>query len=141
MSHIFICSGAIKEQQLPITSYRFLQVVKQSLAFRVVDEQQIERHFTAKDITVLYSFKPKKLDRKSKEEDTPDQAPPKDRLLAELLRVIYFAVHFVVINLINSRCGVVVIVTTLKRKVYCSKLHRSTIGICQEEHPEFTVAQ
>lgn len=39
------------------------QVTKQSLANRVVDQQQIERHFTLNELTQLYMFKP---DSKSK---------------------------------------------------------------------------
>lgn len=65
----------------------YIQVLKQSLAFRVVDEHQIERHFTANDIQELYSFKPKPLVKKSTDDETPEQAPPKDQVLAELLRV------------------------------------------------------
>nr|CAB3224711.1 transcriptional regulator ATRX homolog [Phallusia mammillata] len=60
------------------------QVVKQSLAYRVIDEQQIERHFTAEDISELYTFKPDKLDNKSIEK-LRQQLPPKDELLADLL--------------------------------------------------------
>ncbi|KAH6935530.1 hypothetical protein HPB50_006600 [Hyalomma asiaticum] len=55
------------------------QVSKQSLSCRVVDEQQIERHFNAADLLELYSFSP---DSKS---NRPTPMVPKDRLLAELL--------------------------------------------------------
>lgn len=46
------------------------QVTKQSLSFRVVDQQQIERHFTTNELAELYTFEPDMLDdpseRKSK---------------------------------------------------------------------------
>lgn len=38
------------------------QVTKQSLANRVVDQQQIERHFTLNELSELYMFKPDLLD-------------------------------------------------------------------------------
>ncbi len=38
------------------------QIAKQSLSFRVVDQQQIERHFTMNELTELYTFEPDQLD-------------------------------------------------------------------------------
>ncbi|KAK0163108.1 hypothetical protein PV327_006816 [Microctonus hyperodae] len=53
------------------------QVTKLSLSCRVVDEQQIERHFSNNDLAELYKFEPPKTE--------PSQlALPKDRLIAEI---------------------------------------------------------
>ncbi|XP_054851774.1 transcriptional regulator ATRX isoform X2 [Eublepharis macularius] len=87
-------------QNKPVFVYRFLaqgtmedkiydrQVTKQSLSFRVVDQQQVERHFTMNELTELYTFEPDLLDdpnsEKKKKRDTP--VLPKDTLLAELLQ-------------------------------------------------------
>ncbi|KRY29618.1 Transcriptional regulator ATRX -like protein [Trichinella spiralis] len=57
------------------------QVVKQSLSCRVIDEQQIGRHFTFSDLEYLYHFDPDEDDKHRTE--TP--VLPKDRLLADLL--------------------------------------------------------
>lgn len=38
------------------------QVTKQSLSYRVVDQQQIERHYTLFELTELYTFEPDLLD-------------------------------------------------------------------------------
>lgn len=78
-------------QNKPVYVYRFLaqgameekvykrQIKKQSLSCRVIDEQQIQRHFKASDLQELYTFEP----------DTNTERPtpilPKDKLLAELL--------------------------------------------------------
>ncbi|XP_050984110.1 transcriptional regulator ATRX [Labeo rohita] len=62
------------------------QVTKQSLSFRVVDQQQIERHFTMNELTELYTFEPDQLDDPS-EKKSKRATPmlPKDPFLAELL--------------------------------------------------------
>ncbi|XP_044538874.1 transcriptional regulator ATRX-like [Gracilinanus agilis] len=88
-------------QNKPVYVYRFLaqgtmedkiyerQVTKQSLSFRVIDQQQIERHFTMSELTDLYTFEPDLLDdpilEKKKKRDTP--VLPKDTILAELLQM------------------------------------------------------
>ncbi|XP_056294687.1 transcriptional regulator ATRX isoform X2 [Pseudoliparis swirei] len=63
------------------------QVTKQSLAFRVVDQQQIERHFTGVELAELYTFEPEMLDdptTKKSKKATP--VLPKDPFLAEMLQ-------------------------------------------------------
>uniref|UniRef100_A0A671LZB6 DNA helicase n=1 Tax=Sinocyclocheilus anshuiensis TaxID=1608454 RepID=A0A671LZB6_9TELE len=62
------------------------QIAKQSLSFRVVDQQQIERHFTMNELTELYAFEPDQLDDPS-EKKSKRATPmlPKDPFLAELL--------------------------------------------------------
>jgi len=80
---------------------RFFQVVKQSLAFRVIDEQQIERHFTSEDISELYTFKPDRLQPNSREA-LRKLAPPKDKILAELVSVCWiFSSDFCSANSFN----------------------------------------
>ena len=54
------------------------QVTKLSLSCRVVDEQQIERHFTMSDLAELYKFEPSN-------EMVKSHGPPRDRLLADLM--------------------------------------------------------
>jgi len=54
------------------------QISKLSMAFRVVDEHQIDRHFNARDQEILYEFEPKF-------ETKTTLNLPKDRLMAELI--------------------------------------------------------
>ena len=56
------------------------QVTKQSLAARVIDEQQIERHFSMNELTELYEYKDEPMSRR------PIPKAPKDALLAELIK-------------------------------------------------------
>ncbi|KAJ7995931.1 hypothetical protein DPEC_G00231820 [Dallia pectoralis] len=64
------------------------QVAKQSLSFRVVDQQQIQRHFTLFELTELYMFEPDLLDDPNSEKKSKRNIPllPKDVVLAELLQ-------------------------------------------------------
>ncbi|KAM6952473.1 transcriptional regulator ATRX isoform 2-T2 [Lycodopsis pacificus] len=63
------------------------QVTKQSLAFRVVDQQQIERHFTGVELAELYTFEPDLLDDPSgKKSKKATPMLPKDPFLAEMLQ-------------------------------------------------------
>ncbi|KAM9846394.1 transcriptional regulator ATRX-like [Aulostomus maculatus] len=63
------------------------QVTKQSLAHRVVDQQQIERHFTLNELNELYTFDPDLLlDPHSKKSKRNTSILPKDQVLAVLLQ-------------------------------------------------------
>uniref|UniRef100_A0AAQ6AG63 DNA helicase n=1 Tax=Amphiprion ocellaris TaxID=80972 RepID=A0AAQ6AG63_AMPOC len=63
------------------------QVTKQSLSFRVVDQQQIERHFTMNELAELYTFEPDLLDDPSgKKSKKATPMLPKDPILAEILQ-------------------------------------------------------
>ncbi|KAM3911606.1 transcriptional regulator ATRX [Leptodactylus fuscus] len=65
------------------------QVTKQSLSFRVIDQQQIERHFTMNELTELYTFEPDLIDDPNSEKKKKREIPklPKDTVLAELLQI------------------------------------------------------
>lgn len=57
-----------------------IQILKLSLSRRVIDEHQIERHFKEGQLKDLYLFEPG-----IHMESTPMNAPPEDRLLADLI--------------------------------------------------------
>lgn len=63
------------------------QVSKLSLACRVIDEQQIERHFNSSDLAELYTFDP------NPPKDSEILNLPKDRLLAEIFLKYKDLVH------------------------------------------------
>jgi len=79
-------------QKKPCYVYRFIangtmeekvyerQVAKQSLSSRVIDEQQVLRHYSSNDLNELYTFTPP-----SDKEDKSTPLVPKDRLMAEML--------------------------------------------------------
>ena len=54
------------------------QITKLAMAGRVVDEQQIERHFTEEEIRELYIFKP---DEYNDKEERPTPQLPKVTIL------------------------------------------------------------
>ena len=59
------------------------QVTKETLSQRVVDEQQVDRHFTQNDLQALYQFTPDKLEDK-KERPTPVIPKVKNKILSSL---------------------------------------------------------
>ena len=66
------------------------QVTKQSLSFRVVDEQQINRYFTAHDLQELYNFTPAELG-----EEKPIHTLPKVLFVISTGCSFRLAAHFV----------------------------------------------
>lgn len=78
-------------QSKPVYVYRFTafgtmenkiydrQIIKQSLSHRVIDEQQIQRHFKASELSELYVF------NDQVDENRPVLKLPKDRLLADMI--------------------------------------------------------
>ena len=64
------------------------QVTKQSLAQRVVDEHQIERHFNMADLQELYNFTPDRLDDPDRTE-RPIPKLPKVYVFSHILLTYY----------------------------------------------------
>ncbi|CAF1376548.1 unnamed protein product, partial [Rotaria sordida] len=91
-------------QKKPVYVYRFVshgtmeekiyqrQVVKQSVSKRVIDDHQIDRHFTRTDIKELYDFQLEELPKAQSTATCPTESntdlnppEPEDRLLFDLL--------------------------------------------------------
>lgn len=78
------------------------QVTKQSLSFRVVDQQQIERHFTTNELAELYTFEPDMADdpsEKKRKAATPVLPKVKN---ASLYYIIALCINILCINLKSS---------------------------------------
>ena len=60
------------------------QIIKESVSKRVIDAQQVERHFSQLEIRELYKFDPEML-RKNDPNQLPDLVAPKDQLLKDLI--------------------------------------------------------
>ena len=54
------------------------QIIKETLSERVIDEHQIDRHFSSSDLQELYRFTPERLDDPGAK-DKPMPALPKVR--------------------------------------------------------------
>ena len=51
------------------------QVTKETLSQRVIDEHQLDRHFTASDLQELYLFQPDRLDDPNRKERPTPKVP------------------------------------------------------------------
>ena len=51
------------------------QITKETLSQRVIDEHQLDRHFTASDLAELYHFTPDRLDDPNRKERPTPKLP------------------------------------------------------------------
>ncbi|XP_074600178.1 transcriptional regulator ATRX homolog [Brevipalpus obovatus] len=95
-----ICRTYRFGQVKPVYVYRFVaqgtmeqkiyerQIIKQSMAIRVVDQLQANRHYRAQEVAELYNFDPDTVkDDGGEEESQPIKDLPDDKLLADVLQI------------------------------------------------------
>lgn len=95
-----ICRTYRFGQVKPVYVYRFVaqgtmeqkiyerQIIKQSMAIRVVDQLQANRHYRAQEVAELYNFDPDTVkDDGGEEESQSTMGLPDDKLLAEVLKI------------------------------------------------------
>ena len=75
------------------------QVTKETLSQRVIDEHQIDRHFTASDLKELYVFKPDRL-------DDPDRVEPPTPALPEVSATFTSLTTFIGLYVHGSKCNI-----------------------------------
>ena len=81
------------------------QVTKQSLSFRVVDQQQIERHFTTNELAELYTFEPDMLDDPSeKKRKAATPLLPKVKIHTAHVPLCRTKYIFIFKNTLNQLC-------------------------------------
>ncbi len=61
------------------------QITKETLSQRVVDENQMDRHFNAADLQELYQFKPDRLDDPDRKERPTPKVPKVKKFYPRLL--------------------------------------------------------
>jgi transcriptional regulator ATRX len=69
------------------------QVTKQSLSQRVIDEHQLDRHFTAQELMELYSFEPDTKDEKRELLNMPDDNVLKSIILEHRKWIVKYHEH------------------------------------------------
>ena len=122
------------------------QVTKQSLSYRVVDQQQIERHFTLFELKELYTFEPDLLnDPNSKKSKRTTSALPKVTPLTVLVVSFFLPWPLTNPHMTNLQYGLILFVSdsqdqilttlleTCKDQIVSYHEHESLLDHKQEE--------